>query len=158
MGVEIERKFLLSSDSWRKDAVGVPYTQGYISKDQNHTVRVRIAGTKGFITIKGAVKGISRPEFEYAIPVDDARELMKLCRGPLIEKTRFRINHDGLVWEIDEFCGENKGLVIAEVELSDAAQQVNLPSWIGREVSGDPRYYNSSLSSHPFSSWIDKDQ
>ena len=153
MGMEIERKFLLRDESWRREAVGTSYTQGYISKEKDHTVRVRIAGEKAYITIKGAVEGISRPEFEYMIPLEDARELMKLCKGPFIEKTRYRIAFEGLVWEVDEFHGENLGLIVAEVELTDPGQSVALPPWVGEEVTGDPRYYNSSLSTLPYGRW-----
>jgi CYTH domain-containing protein len=153
MGFEIERKFLLRNESWRIDTVGIPYTQGYISKEKEHTLRVRIAGEKAYITIKGAVEGISRPEFEYLIPIEDARELMKLCKGPFIEKTRYQIPFDGLVWEVDEFHGENRGLIVAEVELTDPDQGVILPPWVGEEVTGDPRFYNSSLSTLPYGRW-----
>jgi len=153
MGMEIERKFLPRDESWRIGAVGTSYTQGYISKEKDHTVRVRIAGEKAYITIKGAVEGISRPEFEYGIPLEDARELMKLCKGPIIEKTRYRIPFEGLVWEVDEFHGENLGLIIAEVELTDPDQGVVLPPWVGEEVTGDSRYYNSSLSTLPYGRW-----
>jgi adenylate cyclase len=153
MGMEIERKFLLRDESWRREAVGTSYTQGYISKEKDHTVRIRIAGEKAYITIKGAVEGISRPEFEYVIPLEDARELMKLCKGPLIDKTRYRIPFEGLVWEVDVFHGENLGLIVAEVELTDPDQRVVFPPWVGEEVTGDPRFYNSSLSILPFGRW-----
>jgi len=156
MGVEIERKFLIaagSEDVWRHGVEGVPYAQGYLSRGNGRTVRVRIAGTKAFITIKGPVTGISRPEFEYEIPVEDARQMLSLCDGPVIEKIRHRILHGRHVWEVDEFLGENTGLTVAEVELANAEDSVEMPSWIGKEVTGDPRYYNSNLTIHPYRLW-----
>ncbi len=154
MGTEIERKFLVRGESWRSLAEGVVYRQGYIASSQDCTVRVRIAGERGYLTLKGATQGISRPEYEYAIPLQDATELLNtLCQGPLIEKTRYRIAWGDLVWEVDEFTGENQGLIMAEVELSDPNQTVALPDWIGEEVSGDPRYFNANLAKHPFRNW-----
>ncbi len=154
MAVEIERKFLVNGDGWRSLAVGVVYRQGYLASGQGCTVRVRVAGEQGYLTIKGATQGISRAEYEYAIPVTDANELLDtLCQRPLVEKTRYRIPWRTVVWEVDEFAGENQGLVVAEVELTDAAQIVELPDWIGEEVSHDPRYYNVNLVKHPFSRW-----
>ena len=156
MGVEIERKFLIREgyeNKWLGDVTGTPYVQGYLSRERGRTVRVRIAGQKAFITIKGEVCGISRAEFEYAIPVEDARAMLPLCDGPLIEKTRHLIPHEGKVWEVDVFHGENQGLTVAEIELADEGQDVSLPEWAGREVTGDIRYYNSTLSRHPFSEW-----
>ena len=153
MGTEIERKFLISSDAWRHEATGVPYAQGYISRGTGRTVRIRIAGDKAFLTIKGPITGISRAEFEYPIPMDDARDLLRLCEGSIIQKNRFHITHQGHLWEVDEFQGENSGLIIAEVELSHPDQEVPLPPWVGQEVTGDPRYYNSNLTIHPFAIW-----
>jgi adenylate cyclase len=148
MPVEIERKFLVASDSWRGHALGQRYCQGYLSKG-DVTVRVRRAGPRAFLTIKGSGEGIVRPEFEYEIPVEEAEEMLKLCRRPLIEKTRFEVMHDGLRWEIDEFAGENAGLVLAEVELEHPSQPVALPDWIGDEVTADQRYRNSQLVDAP---------
>ena len=153
MGTEIERKFLTTSDGWQRDAIGIPYVQGYISRGTGRTVRIRIAGDKAFLTIKGAVSGISRAEFEYPIPLDDARELLRLCEGPIIKKKRFHIPFQGHLWEVDLFEGENSGLIVAEVELSHSDENVSLPPWVGREVTGDPRYYNSNLTVHPFCKW-----
>lgn len=153
MGVEIERKFLLASDAWRQGATGVEYCQGYLSRDPARTVRVRIAGSKGFLTIKGRNEGVARAEFEYAIPLEDARELMALCEGPLIEKCRYNVEFAGFMWEIDEFFGENAGLIVAEIELPAADTEFARPEWLGVEVSSDPRYYNSSLSRTPYSRW-----
>lgn len=154
MGIEIERKFLVVGDSWRSLASGKVYRQGYISTIGLTTVRVRTVGDQGYLTIKGAVEGITRSEFEYPIPKVDADTMLStLCDLPLIEKTRYRIEQNGLVWEVDEFAGENDGLVLAEVELSDAEQAIDLPEWLGAEVSGDPRYFNSNLARHPFRRW-----
>lgn len=153
MGVEIERKFLLASDAWRAGAVGTEYRQGYLSRDPARTVRVRVAGEQAFLTIKGRNEGISRAEFEYAIPLADALALLPLCEGPLIEKVRYRIPQGDLCWEIDEFLGQNAGLTVAEIELPTADTPFERPAWLGYEVSGDPRYYNSSLSKTPYSEW-----
>ncbi|WP_066382333.1 MULTISPECIES: CYTH domain-containing protein [unclassified Anabaena] len=153
MGKEIERKFLLKNDSWRQLGEGVLYRQGYIPT-QGVTVRVRVAGNQGYLTIKGKTVNYSRAEFEYPIPLADAQEMLDtLCVRPLIEKTRYKINYNGLVWEVDEFAGENQGLILAEVELTDAAQEIEIPDWIGEEVSGDRRYYNSYLVQQPYSKW-----
>jgi adenylate cyclase len=154
MAAEIERKFLVNGDSWRKLAQGSRYVQGYISTAKQATVRVRIVGTQGYLTIKGATVQYTRSEFEYPIPVEDAQEMLDtLCDRPLIEKMRYRIEYGNLLWEIDEFAGVNQGLIIAEVELSDEQQQIELPMWIGEEVSDNPKYFNSNLVKHPFSEW-----
>ncbi|AFZ22696.1 hypothetical protein Cylst_0336 [Cylindrospermum stagnale PCC 7417] len=154
MAKEIERKFLVKSDSWRRLAEGKVYRQGYISTQKEATVRVRIAGNQGYLTMKGPSVKYSRSEFEYPIPIEDAQEMLDtLCEPPLIEKIRYRVEYGGLIWEIDEFDGVNKGLIIAEVELSDEQQQLELPIWIGEEVSDDPKYFNSNLVKHPFSQW-----
>jgi CYTH domain-containing protein len=153
MAIEIERKFLVTGDAW-KAAAGVLYRQGYLSTEKARTVRVRIAGDRGFITIKGPASGIVRPEFEYEIPPDDSAAMLDtLCIRPLIEKRRYTIEHKGLSWEVDEFFGENQGLVVAEVELASADQAIELPDWVGAEVTGDARYFNSSLIAHPFTRW-----
>lgn len=154
MPVEIERKFLVNGDVWRSLGSGTVYRQGYLMAEPGKTVRVRVAGDQGFITIKGASQGIARSEFEYPIPLADAEELLaNLCDRPLIEKTRYKIPLDNVVWEVDEFAGENTGLIMAEVELQDANQSIQIPDWIGQEVSGDRRYYNAYLSKHPFTQW-----
>ncbi len=154
MGTEIERKFLLAGDGWRKLAKGVYYCQGYLSTDRARTVRVRIVGDQGFLTVKGIGHGIERPEFEYPIPRQDARTMLdRLCIHPLIEKNRYTIRYRGSVWEVDEFLGENQGLILAEIELASKDQPFARPEWIGREVSGDPRYFNSSLVRNPYRSW-----
>ena len=154
MGKEIERKFLVTGTEYRNLAQGVYYRQGYLNTDALHTVRVRTIGNKGYFTIKGKNDGISRLEYEYEIPVAEANELLdKLCIRPLIEKTRYKIPFAGHVWEVDEFAGENEGLVVAEIELPTEDAPFDKPAWIGQEVSLDPRYYNSNLSLHPFKNW-----
>lgn len=157
MATEIERKFLVLSDGWRTTD-GVLYRQGYLNRDKLRTVRVRQAGDQAFLTIKGKTTGISRMEFEYPIPVAEAQDLLALCDGGLIEKIRHKIDYAGLTWEVDEFLGANAGLVVAEVELTTTEQAIELPAWVGVEVSNDPKYYNSNLSSSPFLSWQAKDE
>jgi len=154
MPKEIERKFLVKNDAWRGQDAGKRYRQGYLSTVKERTVRVRTAGDKGFITVKGVSVGASRSEYEYEIPLGDANEMLdRLCERPLIEKVRYRVPHAGLVWEIDEFEGDNRGLIVAEVELKDEHQAVPLPNWVGEEVTGDPRYFNANLVTKPFTSW-----
>jgi CYTH domain-containing protein len=154
MGQEIERKFLLRSDAWRAGARGKRYRQGYLCTAKERTVRVRTVDAAGFLTIKGPSRGVARAEYEYEIPVADADEMLdSLCEGPLIEKTRYRVEHEGLVWEIDEFDGDNQGLVVAEVELQRAEQAIVKPAWLGEEVTADPRYFNANLVKHPYTKW-----
>jgi CYTH domain-containing protein len=156
MATEIERKFRVIGESWRQQAgPGKSYRQGYLSTDPERTVRVRtVHSDQGFVTIKGKTVGSRRSEFEYAIPYADAQEMLDtLCLRPLIEKTRYRIPHAGLVWEIDEFGGDNSGLVVAEVEMTDENQPLEAPDWIGKDVTADPRYYNANLVARPFSQW-----
>ena len=157
MPTEIERKFLVKSEEWRTLGTGTIYRQGYIATKKGTTVRVRLAGNQGYITIKGTSKGISRAEYEYPIPTEDAQEMLdNLCEPPLIEKTRYKIEIAGLIWEVDEFSGKNQGLIVAEVELTDANQTIEMPDWIGQEVSDDTRYYNANLAQHPYSEWSNK--
>ena len=154
MGKEIERKYLIKDDTWRKDASGTTYRQGYLSTVKERTVRVRTIDDKGFLTIKGITIGATRREYEYEIPMADANEMLdELCEKPIIEKTRFKISHAGLTWEIDEFAGVNQGLIVAEVELESEDQNIDFPAWVGEEVSGDPRYFNSNLIANPFANW-----
>ncbi len=155
MGKEIERKFLIKDDTWKSMvSKEVIIKQGYLNTDPNRTVRVRIKGDNGFITIKGSSKnGISRTEFEYDIPCEDAGEMLGMCDDHIIEKTRFEVPFREHLFEIDVFEGQNRGLVLAEVELKSEDQQVDLPNWIGEEVSGDKKYYNSYLSKYPFGQW-----
>lgn len=161
MGIEIERKFLVSSDGWRAAAHRViPMAQGYINDmgaldrgTQNASVRVRIEGDHAALNLKSRTIGHTRQEFDYPIPVDDARALLALCVGGLIDKRRHLVEHAGLTWEVDEFLGDNAGLVVAEVELDSADQAIDLPDWVGAEVTDDARYYNVALASHPYSQW-----
>jgi adenylate cyclase len=153
MATEIERKFLVRGAGWRVGE-GTRFRQGYLSSDPERTVRVRRAGHEAWLTIKGKTSGIARAEYEYAIPPEDAEELLdRLCQRPLIDKTRYRVPHGAHTWEVDEFHDENEGLVLAEVELTDAAEEVALPDWVGEEVSHDPRYFNANLARHPFRRW-----
>jgi adenylate cyclase len=152
VAVEIERKFLVKGDAWRNGS-GVCYRQGYLNRDKARTVRVRIAGQAGFLTIKGKSTGATRAEFEYPVPLEDAQALLALCDGPLIEKTRFIVMHEGNRWEVDEFAGDNAGLVVAELELASEDETFALPDWLGDEVTSDARYFNSNLAAHPFCAW-----
>jgi CYTH domain-containing protein len=159
MATEIERKFLVKGEEWRSLGTGTIYRQGYLSTKQGCSVRVRLVGNQGYLTIKGLTEGFSRAEYEYPIPAEDAQEMLDiLCEGPLIEKTRYKIEFAGLTWEVDEFAAENQGLIVAEVELTDAKQIIELPNWVGNEVSDDPRYYNVNLTQHPFNRWSENIQ
>jgi adenylate cyclase len=154
MKLEIERKFLLKNEDWRKGATGTRYRQGYLCTDPGRTVRVRVGGDTAILAIKGEGDGLSRPEYEYPIPAEEATALLdNLCLHPLVEKNRYRVPFAGMVWEIDEFFGANAGLLLAEVELERVDQKVPLPPWIGLEVTGDRRYYNAWLARHPYSTW-----
>lgn len=158
MAIEIERKFLLKNDSWKvndqgKEIAGTRFRQGYI-KTEDATVRVRLEGQRSVLTIKGKTVGMSRLEFEYDIPFDDANEMLdSLCQKPLIEKTRYLRKENNLIWEIDVFEGDNAGLIVAEVELASESEQVILPAWLGEEVTGDAKYYNSNLVKYPYLQW-----
>lgn len=153
MPTEIERKFLVKSDAWREGPPGTEIRQGYLARDRERSVRVRVAGDKAFITVKGAGKGISRSEFEYPVPLEDAREMLKLCLPSLIEKTRHERHHAGHLWEVDEFQGQNAGLVVAEIELDAEDRDFEKPEWAGEEVSNDPRYLNACLAQRPWREW-----
>jgi CYTH domain-containing protein len=154
MGKEIERKFLVQGDAWRKLAKGTHYRQGYLSTVKERTVRVRTIDDQSFLTIKGISVGASRSEYEYEIPVVDANAMLDhLCERPLIEKFRYKIADQGHTWEIDEFEGENQGLIVAEIELGAENESFNIPEWIGKEVTGDPKYFNSNLIKNPYSRW-----
>jgi CYTH domain-containing protein len=154
MAKEIERKFLLLSTEYQQLGTPVRYIQGYIGIEPGRTIRVRIAGEKAYLTIKGATKGIKRSEFEYEIPIVDARQMLEeLCIKPLISKLRYKILFDGLLWEVDEFDGANEGLVVAEVELPFEDYPYNKPGWVGAEVTYDHRYGNGSLVMKPYKSW-----
>ncbi len=154
MGIEIERKFLVVGDDWRA-APGVPCAQGYLNRDKQRTVRVRIVESRAWLTIKGANAGATRAEFEYPIPVADAEQLLALCDGPLVRKLRRVVVHAGATWEIDEFQGDNAGLVVAEIELPSEDTEFEAPPWLGAEVTHDARYFNSNLATAPFSTWAE---
>lgn len=159
MPKEIERKFLVKNTSWMKGIVPTYYSQGYISTLNGATVRVRIGGNKAYLCIKSMVANISRSEFEYPIPVDEAKEILdSLCAKPVIEKSRYKLPIGDLLWEIDVFEKDNKGLTVAEVELESESQKVNLPDWILREVTGDAKYYNSMLVKRPYSKWTKEEK
>ncbi|HYN53614.1 MAG TPA: CYTH domain-containing protein [Methylotenera sp.] len=155
MPIEIERKFLVTGNEWRV-AAGVKFSQGYLNRDKTRTVRVRIAGNQGFLTIKGATVGATRAEFEYEIPLVDAENLLAFCEGPIIQKVRHISEYKGFNWEVDEFQGENTGLVIAEIELLSENQPLEKPSWVGEEVTYDTRYFNSNLAQNPYITWREK--
>ncbi|WP_035669254.1 CYTH domain-containing protein [Flavobacterium sp. 83] len=154
--IEIERKFLVKDDSFKKDAFTKnPIAQGYLSSVPERTVRVRIKGNKGFITIKGISNesGLSRFEWEKEIPVEEAKSLLLLCEQGVIDKTRFEVKVGNHVYEIDEFHGQNEGLIIAEIELGSENETFEKPSWLSDEVTYDKRYYNSYLSNNPYKNW-----
>ena len=155
MAKEIERKFLVAGDFKQGASESFRLIQGYISTDPDRTVRVRINGSQGFLTIKGrsSADGLSRYEWEKEIPVEEARELMELCGPGVVDKTRYLVPFEGHVFEVDEFYGSNQGLVLAEIELADEQETFRKPSWLGEEVTGDIRYYNSMLMKCPFTEW-----
>lgn len=155
MATEIERKFLVGGEGWR-NGTGVRLRQGYLNRDKNRAVRIRIQGDRAFLTIKGPTRGATRTEFEYEIPVADAESLLELCDGPLVEKMRYVVPCEGLSWEIDVFEGANAGLVLAEIELKSEDQPFARPPWLGMEVTDDPRYYNVNLATLPYGAWKDK--
>ena len=159
MAIEIEKKFLVSGEDLKEGSSSKIYYQGYLCSGSGQTVRVRIAGDQAFLTIKGKHTNISRLEFEYSIPLEDARILLdEVCEQPIIHKRRFLKKHEGFTWEIDEFYGENQGLVLAEIELESEDQEFSRPDWLGEEVSHDGRYYNASLRSYPYSRWKDGEE
>jgi adenylate cyclase len=154
MPLEIERKFLVANSNWKRNVnKEIVIKQGYLSSNPDRTVRVRIAGEKGIITIKGKTVNTTRTEYEYEIPLADALNLMNLCEKPLIEKTRYNVLENGNLWEVDVFEGDNKGLTVAEIELESEDQKVVLPNWAGQEVSHENKYYNACLIKHPFKNW-----
>lgn len=154
MAEEIERKFLVNGDAWRETATGTSYRQGFLSTEPERTVRVRVAGSRGSITVKGKTIGARREEFEYEIPLSDAERILDtLCKRPLIEKVRYRLSVGAHIWEVDVFEGDNAGLVVAEVELGSEAEAFDKPHWAGAEVTDDPRYFNSNLVAKPYRDW-----
>ena len=159
MAVEIERKFMVQGESWRQGATGTFYRQGYLHHDPESTVRIRVAGEKALITIKGASVGASRLEFEYSIPKEDAEAMLSiLCKKPIIEKIRYKVSVNGMEWDVDEFLGENTGLVIAEIELESEKENFTKPIWTGMEVTGQKRYYNANLLSRPYKDWTEQEK
>ncbi len=151
---EIERKFLVRNNCWRNGAKGITFRQGYLSTDSYRTVRVRLEGRVGKLTIKGKKTGIVGDEFEYDIPFQDAKYLLeKICKQPIIYKKRYKVPFNNLTWEVDVFERENRGLILAEVELKRSNQKIKLPDWIGKEVTNDSRFRNANLVAHPFSKW-----
>ena len=156
MPLEIERRFLVHGDDWRGGWMHERFCQGHLTRDDAVTVRVRRAGARAFLTIKGAARGAVRQEFEYEIPVEHAEEMLDtLCHKPLVEKTRHHVPHAGRRWLVDEFAGDNAGLVLAEIELADPHERFAPPSWLGAEITDDPRYRNSFLARRPFRTWRD---
>jgi adenylate cyclase len=155
MATEIERKFLVSNDGWREQAdAGTPFLQGYLNEQGRASVRVRIEGERANLNIKSADAGVQRQEFEYSIPLADAREMLAgLCAGGLVEKTRYRVSHGNHLWEVDVFDGANAGLVVAEIELDSITEVFDRPDWLGEEVSHEARYYNHFLARHPWKDW-----
>ena len=152
MAEEIERKFLVKKEIWRNQE-GRAYRQGYLNSAKERIVRVRTIDDKGYLTVKGLTVGATRLEFEYEIPRRDAEAMLDICEKPLIEKTRYTLEAEGFVWEVDVFGGENQGLIVAEVELESEDQAFPRPDWVGEEVTGDPRYFNSNLIKNPFTKW-----
>lgn len=154
MAKEIERKFLVKNNSWKQKGKAILYCQGYLTTGNTTTVRIRIIHEKAFLTIKGKTVNASRDEFEYEIPLADARDMLNsLATIPCIEKYRSTFTDNGHIWEVDEFIGDNKGLIVAEVELQSESEEVTLPDWVGVEVTGDAKYYNANLAKFPFSLW-----
>lgn len=154
MPKEIERKFLVNNSAFKQYGEGVFIRQGYLSREKENTVRIRLEGDQASINIKGINIGATRKEFEYKIPGEEAETMLdKICKKPLVEKYRHFIEYRGNTWEVDEFVGENKGLVIAEIELKDEQQHFEKPEWVGEEVTGRPEYFNSNLSLKPYRHW-----
>ncbi|WP_306599677.1 CYTH domain-containing protein [Geothrix sp. 21YS21S-2] len=154
MAKEIERKYQVKLDAWVPQGEGIHFKQGYLNSQKERVVRVRIEGTRAKLTIKGITTGVTRSEFEYSIPVEDAALLLdNLCEQPLIDKHRHKEVHFGKTWEIDVFHGLNEGLVVAEIELASEDEAITLPAWVGPEVSSDPRYFNSNLLKNPYNTW-----
>lgn len=154
MAKEIERKFLVKNEDFKKQAQGTMYRQGYLNSIKERTVRVRTVGDKAFMTVKGITVGATRAEYEYEIPFNDCNEMLdNLAEKPIIEKKRYKIPQGEFTWEIDEFFGENQGLVVAEIELQSEDQKFDKPDWLGEEVTGDPKYFNSNLIKNPYTKW-----
>jgi CYTH domain-containing protein len=155
MGKEIERKFLVDQDQWKKieKPAGQLYRQGYLLTDPGKTIRVRLTDTNAYLTIKGLSIGATRPEYEYEIPLADAKELLDSFSISELSKIRYKINHQDKIWEVDEFLGDNKGLIVAEIELKNEDESFDLLGWINKEVTGEEKYYNSNLTLTPYKNW-----
>lgn len=153
MAIEIERKFLVLNDAWRQGVAGKRMVQGYLSRDPHRTVRVRLAGELAWMTIKGPTSGISREEIEFPLEREIAESLLRMSLEKPVEKTRYEVEHAGMIWEVDEFHGANQGLIVAEIELPSEDFAFSLPTWVGQEVSADRRYSNASLARKPWSLW-----
>ena len=156
MPIEIERKFLLKNDSWRNQVIKTSsIIQGYLANTDHCSIRIRLADDQASLNIKSMTIGVTRSEFDYPVPMDEAKLLLKdLCPGPVIEKIRHYVDYAGHTWEIDEFLGENSGLVVAEIELQHQHEEFSIPDWLGKEVSDDQRYYNICLADNPYTSWL----
>lgn len=157
MTQEIERKFLLRDASWRPNVAGERYIQAYLCESERLVARVRLKQDGALLTLKSKATGMRRSEFEYAIPYHDGQELVELCTGTPIIKTRYRVPFKGKTWEVDVFDGDNRGLVIAEIELADDVEAFATPAWLGEEVTDDPRFYNQNLSLNPYTRWTETD-
>ncbi len=153
MAQEIERKFLPADANWRPGASGEPYIQAYLCESENLVTRVRLTGDRAVLTLKSNTAGMRRSEFEYTIPLEDGQQLVELCTGSVIIKTRYKLTYEDKLWEVDVFDGDNSGLVVAEIELTDEAETFARPAWLGKEVTEDPKFYNKNLSLRPYSSW-----
>ena len=158
MALEVEHKFLVTNDEWRRHVdYSEMFKQGYLSSQPTCSIRVRICEQRAWLNIKSATIGTYRHEYEYEIPVADAGEiLLHLCSRPLVEKTRHYVRHGNELWEIDEFEGANRGLIVAEIELDNIGQPFERPAWLGKEVTEDLRYYNNNLALHPYNEWRDQ--
>ena len=154
MAIEIERKFLVVNPDWKLESgKGVIIKQGYLVSEKDRVVRIRVKGGKGILTIKGSTVGMTRSEFEYEIPLNEAKQLLEMCGQDIIEKTRYVVNFADHTWEIDIFAGRNEGLEVAEIELSSEDEVFKIPKWIGAEVTDDHRYFNACLIDAPFDTW-----
>lgn len=157
--LEIERKYLINQKLWDRAEKPEPrfLTQGYLCSDDKKVIRIRIvqtnAGRRGYLTLKGRMQNLGRPEYEYEVPAEEASDLLALIQSRPVEKIRYKYPHKGKIWDVDIFLGENKGLFLAEIELDDPDEVIDFPEWVGDEVSHDPRYYNAYLALHPFNTW-----
>ncbi len=156
MAVEIERKFLVKKATWNaiEKGKGNYYRQGYMAKETNQTIRVRVTEETGYLTIKGPTTGISRPEYEYKIPKQDAEEMLNIFCNNIVCKIRYKIEFANKLWEVDEFMNDNEGLIVAEIELRDENEKFDLPDWVEKEVTGEKRYNNSKLAVNPYKNWV----